>query len=143
MRLIVAITIYTLIVSGCSKSESPSDSYDRYVQLEVSGSMTIEQFLSSYTQRKQSEIEAEISRLMSKNGWSREKIFKIVARSFQAIAKCKNIELINEDVNEKSAVLSYKSTDDCQEGKINIKKEVIFMKYESGWKIDDNDIQKL
>jgi hypothetical protein len=105
--------------------------------------MTIEQFLSSYTQRKQLEIDKEISRLMNNNEWSRDEVFKMVARSFKAFAKCKNLELIKEDINGKSAVLSYKSTDDCQEGKVNIKKEVIYMQYESGWKIDDNDIQKL
>lgn len=143
MRLIVIITILILVVSGCSKSESPSESYDRYVQLVVSGSMTMEQFQSSFTQRAQLKIEEEISQMMGKYGVSRDELSKEIAKTYQAFEKCKNLELIKEDINGKSAVLSYKSTDVCQEEKVNIEKEVIFMKYESGWKIDDNDIQEL
>ena len=74
------------------------------------------------------EIEEEFSRLINKNVGGRDELFKMVARSFQAFAKCKNLDLLKEDINGKSAVLSYRSTDDCQEGKINIKKKVIYMK---------------
>ena len=142
MRLHIIASILFLLLIGCNRSESPRGVYDRFVQLEISG-ITAEQFMSAYSQRKQVGIEAAINELMEKDGWSRAQVLEKTLPLFQSIAKCKNLNFLNEEINGKKATLSYKSTDDCTEGEINIKKEVIYMVYENGWKIDDNDIQKL
>jgi len=142
MRSHIIASILFFLLVGCNRSESPRGVYDRYVQLEVSG-ITAEQFMSAYSQRKQLDIEVAINELMEKNGWSHDQVLERVLPIFQSIAKCKNLNFLNEDINGKKATLSYKSTDDCTKGEINIKKEVIYMVYENGWKIDDNDIQEL
>ena len=144
MRSSIILSILFSLMIGCTHSESPRGVYDRYVQLEISG-ITIEQFMSAYSQRKQLDIEASVKELMEKNGprFSREQIIERALSMMQTIAKCKDLEFLNEDIDGNKATLSYKSTDDCVEGTINIKKEVIYMVYENGWKIDDNDIQEL
>ena len=73
---------------------------------------------------------------------SREQIFEKYLPVFRNFAKCKNLEFLESEVTGNSAILYYKSTDDCQKDKINIKKEIIYMVNEDGWKIDDNDIQE-
>ena len=142
MRSHIIASILFLLLTGCNRSESPRGVYDRYVQLEVSG-ITAEQFMSAYSQRKQLGIEASINELMEKNGWSHDQVLERVLPIFQTIAKCKNLNFLNEEINGKKATLAYKSTDDCTKGEVNIKKEVIYMVYENGWKIDDNLIQEL
>jgi len=141
MRATFLLTL--LLIIGCSHSESPHDVYERYVQLEISG-ITVEQFMGSYTRRKQLEIESAVKDAMAKNGLSREETIKAYLPVFQRFAKCKNLDFLDEEIEGEKAVISYKSTDDCTEGQINVKKEIIYMLYEDGsWKIDSNDIQEL
>jgi len=132
-----------LVTIGCSHSESPHEVYERYVQLEISG-ITVEQFIGSYTRRKQLEIESAVKDAMSKNGLSREETIKSYLPVFQRFAKCKDLDFLDEDIEGENATIFYKSTDDCTEGQLNVKKEIIYMVYEDGsWKIDNNDIQEL
>ncbi|EAT13880.1 hypothetical protein HF888_10610 [Bermanella marisrubri] len=80
---------------------------------------------------------------MAKNGLTREQTIEEYLPIFQGFAKCKKLELIDEVIESDTAIISYQSTDDCVEGQVHTKKEVIYMVYEDGWKIDDNDIQEL
>ena len=140
MRKITAISI--LLILGCSQSESPKEIYDRYVQMEMSG-ITVEQFMASYSKRKQVEIEGAVKEAMKKNGLDREQTIENLLPLLQNFSKCKSLEFLDEKIDGDKATVSYKSTDDCVKGEINIKKEVIYMVNEGGWKIDNNDIQEL
>ena len=136
------ITISVLFILGCSQSESPKETYDSYVQMEMSG-ITFEQFMASYSKRKQVEIEGAVKETMEKNGLDREQTIEKLLPLLQNFAKCKSLEFLDEKIDGDKATVSYKSTDDCVKGEINIKKEVIYMVNEGGWKIDNNDIQEL
>lgn len=135
------ITIMVFLILGCSQSDSPKEIYDKYVQMEVSG-ITVEQFISSYSKRKQEEIEGAVRDTMKKNGLNRKQTIETYLPIFQRFAKCKTLVFLDQKIDGNKAIISYKSTDDCT-GEVNIKKEIIYMVNEDGWKIDDNDIEKL
>lgn len=139
MRKITALTI--LLVLGCSQSETPREFYDRYIQMEMSG-FTFEQFIASYSKRKQVEIEGAVKATMKNNGLDRQQTIETLLPLFQNFAKCKNLEFLDEKIDGDKATVTYKSTDNCVVGEINIKKEVIYLVNEGGWKIDKNDIQE-
>jgi hypothetical protein len=139
MKVIIAIMAFLIL--GCSQSESPKEIYDRYVQLEISG-ITVEQFISSYSKRKQEEIENAVKDAMKKNSLNRKQTIETYLPIFQRFAKCKNLVFLDEKIDDNKAVVSYRSTDDCAGG-VNVKKEIIYMVNEDGWKIDDNDIEEL
>ena len=142
MKAITILLIMFSLIPGCSQRESPRNTYDRYVQLEISG-ITVDQFISSYSHRKQLEIEASVVTVMEKNRLNRIQAIEKLLPMFQSFAKCKKLEFLDEEIDGDSAIIYYKSTDDCVKGQVNIKKEIIYMMYENGWKIDDNDIQEL
>jgi hypothetical protein len=135
------VIIMAFLILGCSQSESPKEIYDRYVQLEISG-ITVEQFMSSYSKRKQEEIESSVKDAMEKNGLTRKQTIETYLPIFQRFAKCKKLILLDEKIEGNKAVVSYESTDDCA-GEINVKKEIVYMVNEGGWKIDDNGIEEL
>lgn len=140
MRIYIVLIIF--FINGCSQDESPRGTYERYVQLEISG-ITVEQFIVSYSERKQLEIEEAVKTQMEKNGLNREQTLQRFLPIFRSLAKCKNLDFLDEKIEGNKATISYKSTDDCMKGQINVKKEIIYMVYESGWKIDNNDIQDI
>jgi hypothetical protein len=138
----IMLIIPLMLLNACDQSTSLNNIYEKQVKLELSGTMEIEEFKASFSNKKKQLIEEDIQNVMKKNDLSRDQLWEIYVNLFKRFAKCKDLELLSEEVEGKKGTLTYKSVDDCEKGSINIKKEIIYFVYEDGWKIDGNDIQE-
>jgi hypothetical protein len=139
----IMLLISLMLLNACDQTASLNSIYEKLVKLELSGTMSIEEFKASFSNKKKQLIEEDIQKVMKKNDLSRDQVWEIYVNLFKRFAECKDLELLGEEVEGKKATLTYKSVDDCVKGTMNFKKEIIYFVYEDDWKIDDNDIQEL
>lgn len=139
MRLLFSLLL--LFLTACDTLDSPRLTYERYVENEKAGITSFDEFINSYSERKQEEIELSIVEAVEKNPEkNKESVKSNSLKIFQRFAKCKKLEFLSEEINGKKATVTYKSTDNCS-GRNDITTEIIFMINENGWKIDEIDIK--
>ena len=131
--------ILVLLLSGCSPEKSPSQVYDEYNTKVIVG-INYDEDKTYYTKRKQEEVESKIPQYMAQMKKSRDDVIKFYLKFSREVARCKEITLVHEDIKGDTALLEYSQKDVCGNKSTSQEKQVIKMKKENGWKIDDIEI---
>lgn len=137
-----SLLILVFFLTACEKSETPAQTYSAYYNRVIEG-MAFEDDILHFSKRKKGEIETEMQAAMKSSGATEEQIKKNYSAVSQNFAKCIPIEFVEEEITGKTARVSYKQTDTCNDDANNRMAEnlIISMVDEGGWKIDEIDME--
>jgi len=133
-----SVTIIILFVAGCA--DSPSAAHQKIMSHEAVVE-SFEALKASYSKRKQAQMDADLSGQAKTSGKSKEEIAAASLKLFKHFARCKNLKLLSEVVAGDKAVLTYENSDTCFSEEPNVNREIVHMVNESGWKIDEIEIE--
>lgn len=139
MKLEKILLAVFILISGCSADRTPSQTYNEYNSKVISG-LGFEDEKAYFTKRKVNEIESKFPQYMKTMNKSREEVISFYSKFTREHAKCKELTLVVENIDGDVANLEYSQKDICGNQSSTQEKQLIRMKNEDGWKIDDIEI---
>ncbi len=139
MKIWISLVAASTLLIGCAAEQTPSQVYDEY-NARVIGGMPFEDEKAYYTKRKQDEVESRFPEYMKKMEKTREEVIAFYLEFSREHAKCKELRLVREAIDDGMAELEYAQTDICGNKPTTQEKQLIRMVNEGGWKIDDIEI---
>lgn len=136
-KLVSALLLSTL--AACSTEPTPSQVYAEYTAKVIEG-ISYADDMRYYSQRKQQEVEARMPDYMKQMKKTREEAIQVYLDFSREVAKCKEITLQREAIEDNTAVLVYSQTDICGNASTGAEKQTVKMIREAGWKIDEVEI---
>lgn len=135
----LSLTLIILSLIGCSAEKSPSKVYNEYNSKVIDG-ISFYEDKAYYTKRKQQEVESRFPQYMKQMNKSRDEVVEFYLNLSREVAKCKEITLASEVIEGDIALLEYTQTDVCGNESVSPEKQIVRMKKEGGWKVDDVEI---
>ena len=125
-----------LVLSACTPDKPPSQIYEEYNSRVIQG-IDFDDEKAYFTKRKQEEVEAKMPQYMESMNKTRVEVIKVYLDFSRGLAKCKEIDLVKEEITGNTATLEYSQKDICGNESTSQEKQSIRMINENGWKIDD------
>lgn len=142
MRRYSFAALLILSLGACASPRDPSDVYEEYNQRVIAG-MSFEEEMDYFTSRKRQEVEQQLPEMMSRTGRTRAEVIDVYQDFSRQMAKCTEITLAEERIEEATAYLVYDQRDTCgSESGTNEAggKQSVRLVDEDGWKIDEVEI---
>lgn len=136
---VFTLALVALSLTGCSAQKLPNQVYSEYNSKVING-ISYDEDKSYYTKRKQQEIESKFPRYMKQMNKSRNEVIEFYLNFSRDVAKCKEITLSSEVIKGDTAILEYSQKDVCGNDSASSEKQIVRMKNEDGWKIDEVEI---
>lgn len=143
LRIMPISVLFSFLLSGlisCSHPESPSSFYERYNRNLIAGMNSFKEEASYYSAKKQLAVIEEIPAIAARLNKKPEEAIRFYLHLSRAIAMCKKLELVSEDIQGNAAYLVYKQTDICGNAGTVLEMQKVRLVNEKGWKIDDVEI---
>ena len=134
--IISLFTLSLLVLSACTPNKPPSLIYEEYNSKVIQGIAFADE-KAYFTKRKQEEVESKMPQYMESMNKTRVEVIKVYLEFSRALAKCKEITLVKEELAGNKATLEYSQKDICGNESTSQGKQTIQMINENGWKIDD------
>ena len=133
---LIAILLFSILLTSCGKESSPSETYDAYINAILSG-ISYEQSKVYFTANKIAEVESNVPALMKSMNKSREDVVAVYEKFALQTRKCSSYSLISETIDGSTASLQYNITDTCTPSNNTSATENVTMLKEGSWKISD------
>lgn len=141
-KLLSSILIILLQI-GCSAEQSPDRSPDqvyREYNANLVDGMSFDEIKAHHTERKQNEVEQNFPRYMKQMNKTRDEVVEFYVKFSREVAKCTQLTLVDEAIEGDTARLEYSRKDTCGDESQSTGKEMVTMKKEDGWKIDEVEV---
>ena len=135
----LSLSVILVLLIGCSSDKTPGQVYDEYNSKVING-INFNDDKAYYSKRKRAEVESKFPEYMESMDKSREEVIEVYLNFSRELAKCKELELVSEDIYGKKAFLKYSQKDICGNATDREERQLIRMINEGGWKIDDIEI---
>jgi hypothetical protein len=115
----------------------PSEVYQEY-HAAVAGGISFEDDASYYSRSKRAEVKDKMDAMVRSSTQSPDQITAMYLDMNQQAAKCSELILSAEEIDENRAIIVFDRKNVCGDGEIKLAGEEVTMVYEKGWKIHDS-----